>query len=200
MKKEMIILMLLMVSFSIVGAQTDFEIYYKLNLDYSYGNISISSTEIEFSQERIKNPFGFYVVKVLDHNGEILNITFFDVPNEILYDTIDPETEEISGGGLLELNETSFEIFVPYYENAKDIVIYDENLSELTRKDIGEYSRQREIISGEVVKDKEKIIDGERKISETESLIDKISKYWWILLIILVVLVIVLFYSLSKKK
>jgi hypothetical protein len=200
MKKEMIILMLLMVSFSIVGAQTDFEIYYKLNLDYSYGNISISSTEIEFSQERIKNPFGFYVVKVLDHNGEILNITFFDVPNEILYDTIDPETEEISGGGLLELNKTSFEIFVPYYENAKDIVIYDENLSELTRKDIGEYSRQREIISGEVVKDKEKIIDGERKISETESLIDKISKYWWILLIILVVLVIVLFYSLSKKK
>ena len=196
----MIILMLLMVSFSIVGAQTDFEIYYKLNLDYSYGNISISSTEIEFSQERIKNPFGFYVVKVLDHNGEILNITFFDVPNEILYDTIDPETEEISGGGLLELNKTSFEIFVPYYENAKDIVIYDENLSELTRKDIGEYSRQREIISGEVVKDKEKIIDGERKISETESLIDKISKYWWILLIILVVLVIVLFYSLSKKK
>ena len=200
MKKEMIILMLLMASFSIVGAQTNFETYYKINLDYSYGNISISSTEIEFSQERIENPFGFYVVEVLDYNDEILNITFFDVPNEILYDTIDPETEEISGGGLLELNKTSFEIFVPYYENAKDIVIYDENLSELTRKDIGEYSRQREIISGEVVKDKEKIIDGERKISETESLIDKISKYWWILLIILVVLVIVLFYSLSKKK
>ena len=193
--KKIIIFLILLSALSIVGAQTNFEIYYKLNLDYDKGNIEISSTEIEFSKEKIENYLGLYTIKILDYDGEILNLTFFDVPNEILYETVDPETGEINGGGTLILNETSFEIFLPYYENAKELIIYNENLNELAKKDISEYSKQRKEISEKVVKSKEKqISDDEMKISE-----NKISKYWWIFLIIFIILIIVLFYSLNKK-
>lgn len=199
MKKEFMILMLLMASFSMVVAQTNFEIYYKLNLDYSYGDITINSTEIEFSQEKIENYFGFYAVEVLDYGGKTLNTISFNVPNIIIYDTVDSETGEISGGGLLELNETSFEIFVPYYENAKEIVIYDQNLTQLVKKDMSEYSKERNI-SEKIVSKEEKADSTGEKISEGEKFIEKVAGYWWILLITLTVLIIILFYSLSKKK
>ena len=171
-------------------------IYYKLNLDYSYGNILINSTEIEFSNEIIENLFGFYSANILDNEGNLLNLTLFDVPNEILYDTINEEGE-ISGGGFLELNETQFDIFVPYYENAKEIVIYNENLSELTRKDVSEFSKAREEITEELPEE-----ETEKKIEEKpiETLTNNLSQYWWVLIIILAVLIGYLFYFLTKKK
>ena len=198
MKKQILFLILGISFFSLVYAIQEPIIYYKLDLDYGYGNIIINSTEIEFSQEKIENYFGFYSAVVLDFNGKTLNLTFFDIPTQIIYDTID-ENGTINGGGIINLNETSFEIYLPYYENAKEIVIYDENLVELTRKDINEYSKQREEISEEVVEDKEEQVKSREEIYGTESLIDKLSKYWRILLIILIILIIVLFYSLNKK-
>lgn len=190
------LLILLMMVMIFIEAQTDFKIYYKLNLDYDKGNINISSIEMEFSEEEIENVFGLYSLKVLDYNEEILNITFFDIPNKVLYDMINPETGKIEGGGEVELEEVSFKIFVPYYENAKEIIIYNETFDELIRKNIGEYSRFDEGVSEEDIKDKEI-----KKISITEEdYLEKIKDYWWILGLVLFVLIVVLFYSLKKKK
>ena len=173
-------------------------IYYKLNLDYSYGNISINSTEIEFSNEQIEPLFGFYSIIVKDSNDEILNITFFDVPNEILYDTAD-ENGTINGGGFLELNETNFDILVPYYENAKEIVIYSENLTEMARKDVSEFSKvyiqETGILRNETTP-RENIEIRDDKLNLTE----KLASYWWVLLVILILLVIILINLLTKKK
>ena len=138
--KIFVSLIFLFAIISLTSAIQEPLIYYKLNLNYDYGNISINSTEIEFSSEQIEPLFGFYSIIVKDSNDEILNITFFDVPNEILYDTAD-ENGTINGGGTLELNQTNFDIFVPYYENAKEMVIYDENLTEMARKDVSEFSK-----------------------------------------------------------
>ena len=194
MKKIIILfLILLSASFAIVTAQTNFEVYYKFNLTYDYGNITINSMEIEFSKEKIENSFGFYTAKVFDYDNKTLDMIFFDIPNEILYETINPETGEIEGGGLLELNETSFEIFVPYYEDSNEIIIYNLNLIELTKKDISEFSKQRK----EIVKNEEKV---KSKESGTENFIEKSSEYWGVLLVILFILVIILFYSLRKTK
>ena len=77
-------------------------------------------------------------------------------------------------------------------------MIYNENLSELSRKDIGEFSRvQKE--TGEKIPEEngmKKTID-EKPI---ETITEKLQQYWWILAIILVILVAYLFYSLNKKK
>ena len=189
---------------SFVQGIQEYKSYYKLTLDYNKGNISINSTEIEFSNKNLENLFGFYVIEVLDYNNKILNLTFFDIPNEVLWDGINPETGEIDSGGTLELEQVSFEIFVPYYENSKEIVIYDRDLTEMARKDISMYSKQyeKESIVNESIKkeiDKRKQIEEER-IDDKKNLFEKLTEYWWILLIILIILTIILFYFLSKKK
>ena len=139
MKEEIIFLVSILFFIGFISAVQEPFIYYKLNLDYSYGNLSINSTEIEFSNRHIENNFGFYSAMVLDFDGNILNLTFFDVPNVIFYDATDPETGKITGGGLMEFNETQSEIYVPYYKNAKEMVIYDQNTNELIRKSVREF-------------------------------------------------------------
>ena len=197
--KKLIIIFGMILFFNFVFAQTEPEIYYKLNLNYDQGKLNISSIEIEFSQEKIENYFGFYTVNILDYDDEILETVFFKVPNKFIWDGIDPETGEISFGGEGELDEVSFEIFVSYYENAKEIIIYDENLNEVTKISVGEYSRERG--KEREVLEKEQIKQGfEDKSSKEITLTERLAGYWWIFLIGFVILIIVLFNSLKKKK
>lgn len=197
--KKLIFCFVLFLNLIFVGAQINTEIYYKLNLDYNLGEINITSLEIEFSQEKYENYFGFWTADVLDYEHGILNTSFFEIPNKILWDEIDPETGEISGGGEGELDEVSFEIYLPYYENAKEIVIYDESLDEVAKINIGEYSKER--MEEKVIDEKKQTEEGfEEKISKEITLTEKLAKYWWIFIIVFVILIIVLFNSLKKKK
>ncbi len=196
MKKIILILTVaIFLGFTISAVQEPL-IYYKLNLDYSYGDISINSTEIEFSNEEIENFFGLYILEIIDYNNEILDLIFFDVPNEIIYETVNEEGE-ISGGGIIELNETSFELFVPYYENAKGIIISDENLNELLKEDISEFSKQQPQLTKEPSEEK---IKPKGAIPGIQDISNSLTKYWWVLLILLGGLVIFLLYSIHKKK
>ncbi|MBI4116723.1 hypothetical protein HY449_03180 [Candidatus Pacearchaeota archaeon] len=173
-------------------------VYYKLNLDYNYGNITINSSSIELSNKILDNNFGFYTASVLDFNGNLINLTFFDVPNQIIYDTVD-SNGTINGGGQLELNQTNFDIFVPYYKNAREVKIYNQNLSELTKIDVSEFSKEIQKVEN-VSKTPESGKETGKKEIPTESLTDKIAKYWWALVIVLVVLIGYLFYSLTGKR
>ena len=134
----------------------------------------------------------------MDFNGSVLNITLFDVPNQIIYDTVD-ENGTINGGGTLELNKTNFDIFIPYYENTKEIKIYNENLSELASNDISEFSKEVPKVEN-VSKIPESEKETRKKEISTENLTEKIARYWWVLIIILIILVIYLFYSLTGKR
>tara|TARA_Y100000294_G_C8432570_1_gene287467 strand:- start:253 stop:768 length:516 start_codon:yes stop_codon:yes gene_type:complete len=100
-------------------------------------------------------------------------------------------------------NITEISLLIPYYENAKEIIIYNENLIEIAREDIGMYSKQyeKENVVNESIKkeiDKKEQIEEER-IYDKKNLPEKLAEYWWILLIILIVLLIVFFYSLKKR-
>src|SRR3989344_5984410 len=144
MKKQILILTfgIILLSLTLISSAENYNTYYNLNLDYNKGVINISSLGIEFSQGE-ENSFGFYMAKIVGYNDNILNLSFFGIPNEILVDEINPKTGEISGGGLKVLDKVSFEIYLPYYKNAKEIVIYDENFTELARINVGEYSKER---------------------------------------------------------
>ena len=195
--KNQIIFLIFAISFlSFVSAIQQPLIYYKLNLDYSYGNISINSTQVEFSDEPIDNVFGFYSVSIFDSDGKILNLTLFDIPNEILYDTVD-ENGTINGGGFLELNQTNFDIFVPYNSNAKDVVIYNENLSELSRKNIGEFSRNYPKESPSLEKNVPEEIKDEKQQTNP---INKLKDYWYVLATVLAALLFILFYMVTKER
>jgi hypothetical protein len=203
MKKILIFtscILLILLSVQFVQAR-DIFYYYNIELDYDKGNININSIEIEFSEKEIENNFGFYIVNLIDINGDNLNVSFFDIPNKILIDEINPETGEINSGGLRELDKVSFNIFIPYYENAKEIVIYNESLEEVARKDVGEYSKERVSVTTKVIEDTEKDSD-EKEIStidKEKSFMEKLSNYWWVLLVILLILIIVFVYLMLKK-
>ena len=181
----------------------------KIDLDYNKGAINISSLEIKFSQGE-ENPSGFYLAEIIDYNDETLNLSFFGIPNEILVDETDPRTGEISGGGLKVLDKVSFEIYLPYYKNAKEIVIYDKNITELARISVWEYSKERaeEIISEEgIVKEeaqKEQKIETKTEIERGKETfikgLEKYTGYWWVLIVVIIVLLVILFYSLQKKR
>ena len=116
--------------------------YYVIDLTYTYGEITSTDYRIEPSQKEIKTPEGEYIAEVISNTNEILNLTFFKIPRTILYDTIDPKTGEITGGGIIERNETNTTIYVPYYENAVEIVIYDWDLNKKLTIDVSDYAKE----------------------------------------------------------
>lgn len=187
---------IIFVSFLIQGGLIEPRIYYKINLDYDSGRVNISSVDIEFSQEEIENYFGFYTANVLDYNNKELDTFSFDIPTEILWDGFNPKTGKIEESGIMTLNQTSTEIFIPYYENAKEIIIYNENLDEVTRKDVSEYSKQRPTKKEEAIEDEGEV---KKKSPETQTLTEKLVKSWWIFLIVFVALILILIYLLRKK-
>ena len=207
MKKQSIYLMFAIIFLAcfmqVVSSIQEPQIYYKLNLDYNKENISINSTEIEFSNENLENVFGFYFADIVNSSYDSINFTFFDVPKDVIWEGINPKTKEIDRGGILELEQVSFNIYVPYYENAKEIIIYDENLIEIVREDVSIYSKQYEKVEETTLLNKsveeEPFEEKNKKTSSVKNLSEKLTEYWWILLIVLVILLIVFFYSLKKR-
>jgi len=187
------------------------KIYHKFGLDYNEGTINLNFSEIEITSKNLENGFGFYTAESLNYEGERINTIFFDIPKEILWDGINLETGNIENGGIIKFEQLSFEIYVPYYESAKEIIIYDEQLNEALRIDVSMYSKyykknlsliddegsllkesdgDDEIVSEEIIETK----GNEKNLSE------RLIEYWWILLIIFLILLVILFISLRKPN
>ena len=117
--------------------------YYKINLDYDKGDVNIESVGVEILYEEMKNFPGVYSANLLDYSNKALESVIFDVPIKMYYDNINPETGIIDDGGIKYLDKASFEIYIPYHSNAKYLVIFDEEVNEIIRKDISEFSKDK---------------------------------------------------------
>lgn len=188
--KKLIFILLIIYVLGFVAGQS-FQEYYKLDLNSNKGEFELINLDIELSDTSIQNYFGFYLAEVIDYKNETLNWTYFNIPNKIFYDTID-ENGTINGGGLLELDEINFTIYAPYYENANQIIIYDENLTEKLRIDVSMFSKKELIEKEKVGEEKKEIITKEKISGEEKTLIEKFAKNWWILVAILLILIIIL--------
>ena len=106
----------------------------------------------------------------------------------LLYDEVDTETEEIIGGGMIELTETTTTIRVPYYEDAKEINIYDKSIEKKLTIDVSAYAKAPEAKEApeEITELKEK--EEEKKPVSTMAYIFGI-----ILLLIVIFAIIILF-------
>lgn len=186
MKKTIIFFILVIAFLGMVISQQEPLIYYSLNLEHNRTNILLKSIEIEFFNEEIKNS-GNYSVILIDRNNKEIKKLFFDVPNLILYDRVN-ENGNIIDGGLLELNQTGFKLYVPYYENAQEIVIYDKEGKELEKIDVSIYA-----------KDKEKILDEKKNpiipdFKEDEEKKNKIIYVIITSILILIGLLLIIYY------
>jgi len=119
--------------------------YYNMELEYNNGNIKYINSNI--SIERISVNSGDYIADIISFDNKLLNRTSFSVQNVIFYDNIDNKTGEIVSGGSFLLNKTNFTIYLPYYENAKEIKISKLNITtnrydKILTIDVSYYARE----------------------------------------------------------
>lgn len=192
-----IALSLFFLSISIISAKG---FYYNIELYYD-GDIEIKNVRIEFSNDELLNIVNeryleTYYLDVIDINGNKKETIEFGVLNVLVYDVANESNpDEIIDGGFITLENASFEIYAPYYENAKEIVIYN-NEKELTREDVSEFSKIR-IDSEE--KEFDRKLDEKKEISEEGVSFIEESFYGYLIFFIVFVLIIILIF-LNKKR
>lgn len=139
MKTILILGIVLLLSFS---ALADINHYYKIDLLYNQGNLSYRNLAVQPSPQPLQNPEGFYVAEVVSYDNKILNLTFFAIPLTIFYDVADPETGALVDGGIIEPQQAQTNLYVPYYADAKEINIYDQELIRRLTIDISSYAKE----------------------------------------------------------
>ena len=122
--KKGVLLLVLLLSLS-VAAQVPH--YYELELQYHEGEISLQDLQVK-PLLAVEETSGAYAAEVVSVDNDILDITFFGFSTFVLFDAVNPETGEVDRGGLAELNQTEMVVYVPYFDNAKEINIYDGDL------------------------------------------------------------------------
>jgi len=192
MRKLLFIIIFLFVS--LASCYSNPLIYYQLDLSYDASNediLEVKSIKIKLLDED-KLYWGGYSVKIVGYERDIINMINFSLPTRSLYDNINNNGEIISGG-FEELNKTEFELFVPYYEKAKEIVIYDSDMNELIREDVSMFSKN---INKEI-ETEDKMIEKKEYVSDEKSFI----KYWWVLIVVVIILIgAVIYFYLRRRK
>ncbi|MCW8965412.1 MAG: hypothetical protein OQK82_01800 [Candidatus Pacearchaeota archaeon] len=160
-------------------------------------DVKLSGNEIDFYSKGETN----YVV--ISNEGEALYEGEFSKFEEVFFDG------DLGGGFFgstsIIYNLTEINLVIPYYENAKKIIIYDDNFNELDSVDVSMYSKDYQKTSvidalGEDVSEDENL-ENEEEISQNKTnYIEKAKKYWWVLIIVLVLLALKLIYDLNSKK
>ena len=162
--------------------------YYNVSLYYNKGVIKVDSVDVIVSNRNIGSDYGDYKIEQVGTNKEVISSNPFVVPDIILVDYGD-ENGTITGGETIKLDEANFDIFIPYNEKTKELVIYGKDKKELTRTNVGIFSK--ETIVSDLLSEKE-IKNGEaNKPKKTAGQV--IIDYWWVLIIIILIIVIILF-------
>ncbi len=168
-KKKKSWALILLVFFILVSAAASVSAvdhYYVIGLLYDQGNLSLKTIDVEPSYKELKATEGRYVAEVVSYENKILNLTFFAVPTLVFYDQIDPNTGMVIDGGITELNQSEVQLYVPYYLDAKEINIYDQELVKRLSIDLSAYSREifaAENVPREIVPETEVAAEAEIK-------------------------------------
>ena len=185
-------LVMLIVGINLVSAG----FYYNVSIKYDNGKMNIQDVNVIFSQIDRSSSNGDYYLDLIQ-NKDSLNQYAFKVPNTIMYDNED-ESGKINGGGVITLNQTEFEIYIPYLESADEIVIADANKIELAKKDVSYLSKN--VVSKQVTNEFQNS-NSNNKSEKTSSANSSNMGYWIIaILIILILIVFFIIWSRSKKK
>ena len=125
-----------------VSVSAEVNYYYSIELHYDRGDVSYTTLTVIPSEKNLKTPGSNYIAEIIGPDNRATNITFFGIPTELLYDSIDPETGEIIGGGRRILNESEINLYLPYSEHAQRINIYNLSLAKKLTIPIVELSRE----------------------------------------------------------
>ena len=135
--KTFFILLGMIFLFGIIQAQE--EQFYNINLNYLDGEISLESVDVLFGQSSTGTG-GSYNLNVVSFDGDILNQFYFDIlESEVNFETINPETGEISGESF-QIGGDNLVLTAPYFPNAYIIEIYSPDEELLLEIDVSEFA------------------------------------------------------------
>ena len=191
MNRTIVSLLFVLILSSITFAKI--EHWFEIQLRYDNGNLSYNSIQVipVIAENKIENIPGGYIAEVVSTKDEILNLTFFDIPLIVVYDDVDAKSEEIIGGGLINLNKSEVTIKVPYYENAKEINIYDKNITKRLTIEVADFSKIT------TLEKKEKIIQPKEKIQIEEK---KVKRNYLIYAILVLFIALILIFIIKKLR
>ena len=196
MKRIILVISFMVIISLFVNAEINH--FYEIELAYSFGKVSYTSIEVipTSSENYPENIPGGYVAEIVDNEREVLYTDFFDIPLIGLYDNIDEETGEINSGGVIRLNETEISLFLPYFENADKINIYDEDVELIFSIDVAPYSK---------VVTPEKEPKMYKEVPEIETAQEEIKKkvpvnYRLLIISVISLILIIILFLVFKKK
>ncbi len=137
-RSEIIAFSLVLIMIELASASYS-PVYYRLNMNYENNKLDIKSINIEISQDNLNN-VGDNLLEIVDFNGNLIENNNFFIPKKIAYDYGDKDGK-ISNGKIVELENVSFELYVPYHENAREIRFYDENKTSIGRVDVSMFAK-----------------------------------------------------------
>lgn len=123
MKKKILLIVMLILLLNIVLAEK--KKVFIVDLNYEEGKIKLDDiiTKTGYYPDRKLQPEEGYTLELISEEDTILYSFKFKVPLKIHTDVID-DNGEIKGGVIV-LNETNFALIFPYYDDAKQIKVYD---------------------------------------------------------------------------
>jgi hypothetical protein len=143
MKKLTMFILLIIVNISFAISQEQNKIIL-LDLNYNNGEITINKilTKMGYYPDRKDQPLDGYKLDLVSINNDILYSFRFDVPLTIYTDVI--INNKISGN-IIKLNNTDFALIMPYFDNLKEINIYDKNNKRVTTKEFTSPSKKQNL-------------------------------------------------------
>lgn len=197
MKKILIYSLVLILLVPLIGA-----VNYEVEIKYSNKYLNITSVKIDyFSNYNLIG--GNDSITLKDYEGNVLLMKSFEFDPITTMHYRDNKTNEIIGKEI-ELDEMTFRIFLPYFENATTIELYDSrnekvsnySLADFTKVDFNQLSSA--LYGNET--GNESLKTGEDKKGKDKGFVEKIKNYWYILVLILILISSYLIYKLKKKR
>jgi len=188
--KGVIIFLILL---SVFATATEFSRYYILQLEFSNGELSLRNLNTELIDEP-SILFGGYSAQLFSFEKRLILKRSFDVSREIIFDNVD-ESGKIVGGGTIVSNQKDFTLYLPYYPNAKEIILSDINGKEKLRIDVSMFAQ--EIPDDSLSKEIERADDFKEK---PKLFSDKNLRNIATALIVILLVLIILIYTRAKRK
>jgi hypothetical protein len=119
--------------------------YYEVEIIKDNENISYQSIKVKpfdkLDLSELDQPNKF-IIEIVDFNDKLIKRFFFDFNDERLVESINPKTGLIDSSKLKIIDPVTELIRLPYYENAKEIIIYDKDLNKKLAIDVASYAKE----------------------------------------------------------
>jgi hypothetical protein len=190
--KSLILIIVLLSTFYLVNAN----LYHEIFLNYKNGSLTSEEINVIYSRFDLVNFYSEdwntpnYLIKLIDKSGNEIYVEDISVPNIQAFD-ISNNSDYITGGGVIQLDEVNFNIYLPYSSEAIQIIIYS-----LT----GEKVLEEEFNNLQYNSEKLNSIEEEKGADSQKSMSNNFFFYLTLILLVLLIISILLYFLIKRVK